>query len=102
LTLNFFYAIIKTGGKSMKFISYDGEYPNLCYGTLVIEVDSREYSMENCLITSGSVCWENGEVRKGEWYINEYYLPEELLPYIEEITRLVNDNVEWGCCGGCL
>ena len=27
---------------------------------------------------------------------------DELEPYKEEITKVVNDNVEQGCCGGCI
>jgi hypothetical protein len=38
---------------------------------------------------------------EGDWEINLYEHPE-LEPYKEEITRLVNENVEHGCCGGCI
>ena len=39
----------------VKFISYTGEYPNLCSGVLTLEID-----------------------------------------------EVFNENVEWGCCGGCI
>lgn len=38
---------------------------------------------------------------EGDWEVNLYEHPE-LEPYKEEITRLVNENVELGCCGGCI
>ena len=30
----------------LKFISYDGNYPNLCSGTLIMELDGQEITRE--------------------------------------------------------
>ena len=38
---------------------------------------------------------------QGDWEIILEEYPE-LKPYKEEITRVVNDNVVHGCCGGCI
>ena len=89
----------------LKFISYNGRYPNLCSGTLVISLDDIEYSMQYCMCSGGSV-WFDDEgdehVDSGEWKINEDELPEPLKPFVKEIEQLVNEYVEHGCCGGCI
>ena len=91
--------------KKIEFVSYDGEFPNLCSGTLVIKVDGKEYSIKNALISGGNVWFDddwNDYVSSGEWSVDSDELPDELKPYIDEITEVVNENVEWGCCGGCI
>lgn len=90
---------------NIKFIGYDGKYPNLCNGNLIIEVDGKQY--ENISIVSGGFCHiGNGVVdtyaEKGPWKLDIFDLPEELEPLIDEIEAVVNENVEWGCCGGCI
>ena len=40
----------------VEFVSYNGKFPNLCRGTLVIKVNGEEISLENYLI-SGGQCW---------------------------------------------
>ena len=47
-------------------------------------------------ITSGS---KSGEIKWNENFLEEH---PELEEYKEKITEVVNDHVEWGCCGGCI
>lgn len=87
----------------VKFISYDGKWPALCMGTLVIEVDGKKMELENCLESGGRVSfdanWEEATVEIGKWSVD---LPKDLERYREEIENCVNENVPWGCCGGCV
>lgn len=88
----------------VEFISYDGKYPCLCMGTLTIKVDGKIYHFYHAMISGGHVCRDeswNMWAEEGDWEVNLYEHPE-LEPYKEEITRLVNENVEHGCCGGCI
>lgn len=86
----------------VKFISYDGEYPNLCSGTLVLEVDGMKWELSHVLCSGGNAWFDearNPILAHGPWSVD---LPECLEPYRKEIEQLVNDNVPHGCCGGCL
>ena len=90
----------------IKFISYDGEWPNLCRGTLTLEFNDKKYELKY-ILQSGGCCgfyndYAESYIDHGPWGIDEYELPEELKPYADEIRDLVNENVPEGCCGGCL
>ena len=89
----------------LKFISYDGEYPNLCRGTLILNLNGKDVVFPNyCLSSGGSVSFDDDDwcenVTHGEWGINEFPagFPTELQ---QKAIDLVNDNIQQGCCGGC-
>ena len=37
----------------LKFISYDGEYPNLCSGTLILNLNGKDVVFPNYCLSSG-------------------------------------------------
>lgn len=86
----------------VKFISYDGTYPNLCSGILTVEIEGKVISIPRYSCNSGgSVTWDeewNFYIEQGPWTIN---VPEEYEEYKKEIEECMNANVKWGCCGGC-
>lgn len=88
----------------VEFVSYDGEWPCLCCGTLIIKVDGKTYSFNHAMISGGGICcgedWDMW-AEQDDWKIDLEEHPE-LEPYKEEITRIVNENVPQGCCGGCI
>lgn len=87
----------------VEFISYDGCYPALCVGTLVIKVDGKIYELRNILGSGGWICIDDDvEYAHEEPWFFEHDLPAELMSYEEEILRVVNENVPFGCCGGCI
>jgi len=86
-------------------LSYDGQYPNLCSGTLIVTIGSTEWVFpSHCLSSGGRVTFDENwseNVEQGEWTINQW--PEgfpENLKYIVE--QKVNEEIPWGCCGGCV
>lgn len=90
----------------LKFISYSGKWPALCVGTVVVKKDGKQYELDN-ILSSGGCCGFNNDftesyVETGRWKIWKACLPEELQDDYEELLDLVNDNIEHGCCGGCL
>lgn len=86
----------------VRFVSYSGEFPCLCFGVLKIEVDGKAWELEDALVSNGAC----GVTDDGEDYWitakRSVDLPEQLKPYEKEITALVNENVACGCCGGCI
>lgn len=92
---------------AVEFISYDGHFPCLCSGTLILKINGQERKLEKYsdnfyMCSGGSVSFDENwseEVESGPWSVS---LPDDLEPYKDEIEALVNDNVPWGCCGGCV
>ena len=87
----------------VEFVSYDGRYPNLCSGTLVLRINGEERVFpEYCMHSGGCACFDeewNDYVVQGEWSVD---VPDDLLQYKKEIEECVNENVPFGCCGGCI
>lgn len=89
----------------IEFVSYNGKYPNLCAGDLIMRVNGKEVVFpDRCLVSGGSVSftddWDE-VVECGDWTIDRWpeNFPEELK---SEAVRIVNENIEHGCCGGCV
>ena len=89
----------------VEFVSYSGRYPNLCAGILILNIDGKEIVFpSNSLHSGGSAYFTNNyddsHIDKGEWTIDfPDDFPDELM---REATQVVNDNVDFGCCGRCL
>ena len=92
----------------VKFVSYTGKWSNLCSGILTLEIDGKRAQFgygtsNNPFWTSGGGLNPNYEgAYQGEWQIDINRIPEEYRKYAKEIDEVFNENVEWGCCGGCI
>ena len=89
----------------VEFVSYDGSYPNLCAGTLVIKIDGKEWKLDRMISSGGSVSFTAGweeVVCAGPWGLHSSDLPKEIIEHANEILECVNDNIPYGCCGGCV
>ena len=116
----------------VKFVSYTGEYPNLCSGVLTLEIDGVQYKFghnfmehhydkdgngyyadEDPMNPNFNAFWSSGgcvthdddwnfEVDTDEWAIDVNELPEQFRDVAAEIDEVFNENVDWGCCGGCV
>ena len=91
---------------NLKFISYNGRAPNLCNGELLMELNEQIIRFpEHCLKSGGSCSYSYSEnekiITEGTWSITKfpYNFSNELK---EEAIKLVNENIPWGCCGGCI
>ena len=95
--------------RNIQFISYDGKYPNLCKGKLTLKVENDIVDFIDILETNGRSYFDNKwepHIEKGQWYLcsddielNSFNFSYEEINLIE---KLINENVELGCCGGCL
>lgn len=87
------------------FISYDGEYPNLCFGTLILNLDGKDIEFPtDCLDSGGSVWFDkdwSDHVESGPWSISDW--PKDWPDSAKDLAEhCVNENVPQGCCGGCI
>lgn len=81
----------------IKFISYDGEYPCLCIGTLVLEIEGKRVELKNVLSSGGSCFIDNHDneiVEEGPWSIN---VPEEYQQHKEE-NKVLDKALELMAC----
>ena len=118
----------KSETSRVKFISYTGKYPNLCSGVLTLEINGKEYKFGHNYSSyhiddkgvgrftdedqkhpnfdqfwsSGGCITSNWGVESGEWIIDVEELPEQFKELADEIDKVFNENVEYGCCGGCI
>ena len=107
----------------VEFVSYTGSYPCLCSGVLTVKIDGetvrfghevgsfdyktssyKDNNYDDFWVSGGSVECDGNE---------EYYTEQEKweisidndFPYnniINELIDCMNENVRYGCCGGCI
>lgn len=77
----------------VKFISYNGEYPNYCNGIVTLEIEGIEYSFNLSELLGTKSYYIKG--------INPDAFPENIRRYYHEIIRVMKDNLQYTCCGGC-
>lgn len=89
----------------MNKVEYDGEYPTLCRGKLILTINDIVYEFPDYCLESGGSVWFDDDwdehVEDGAWTISNYpdNFPEDLKSLAVE---LVNENIPYGCCGGCI
>ena len=89
-------------------IKYNGAWPNLCSGTLKVELEDGKSFEAGYILCSGGDCGFNDDysesfVNNAPWSIEEEkladWVPKDRL---EELVEFINEEVPFGCCGGCL
>lgn len=109
--------------KALEFVEYTGRYPNLCSGRLFVRINGVLISFGNyCLGEKGKTSdegvqnypefWHTGghlnrnydavqyPWRLSDW-IKEKQFPPEIRKFLPMLIDLFNENVPYGCCGGC-
>ena len=115
----------------IKFVSYTGKYPNLCSGVFTVEIDGKEYkfghesgdydfdkrcyknnNFDEFWTSGGSICrdknWSMWS-EEGKWELCLYDWekvddkhPQWVIDIFPKLIELFNENVPYGCCGGCI
>ena len=101
--------------KVVEFVDYTGEFPCLCSGEVTLKIDGQivefcRYKSDSektgkpyLSLTSGGHCYFDDEwndhVIDGPWRID---LDPRYVELEDEILEVINSNIPWGCCGGCL
>lgn len=88
----------------IEFVSYSGAYPNLCDGILTLRVDGEIKSVPRALVSGGCVRFDDDwleRIEKAAWRMSAG-VPQWMRDNEADILAVVNRNVPWGCCGGCV
>lgn len=87
-------------------ISYDGKYPNFCRGNLTVHIGTKVWNFPRyCLSSGGHIEFDeeisDWKIYYGPWIICTWPtdFPENLK---DAVTNAVNDQIPFGCCGGCI
>lgn len=98
--------------RKVNFLGYTGKFPELCHGVMTLKIDGTDttfgtddfeadYSFE---LYSGGYAGKGMDLKtailsEGFW---EVILPPEFSDIEELVNELFNEEVQLGCCGGCL
>ena len=86
-------------------IEYDGKYPCLCMGHLIVWIDDVKWDFGRYSLSGNGRIHRDEDwnmwASEGEWSIDEYPegFPEELK---EIVLSKINEEIPHGCCGGCI
>ena len=86
-------------------IEYDGAYPNLCSGTLIVTINGKRWKFPPFCLSSGGTVWFDDEwsehVESGPWAVSDWPagFPDRQKKAVEDA---VNEKIPEGCCGGCV
>lgn len=92
----------------IKFVSYDGTLPYLCEGTLVVEKDGKQYSLEKPFMMCGQVWYSKdyqAHVDKDDrhaFFKFKISLPKELQDDVDELEELATKKIPWKTCNWCV
>lgn len=77
-------------------IEYDGKYPNLCSGNLIVIIDDKKWQFpRRCLRSGGEINWSEGDWEVLCW-------PEEFPENLKAVVVTeINKQIPPGCCRGC-
>lgn len=98
---------LEIDGKEYKFgHNYMNHHYDEITNTWSYTDEDPEHPNFNSFWTSGGCVthddnW-NFDVESGEWKIDVEELPEQFKELADEIDKVFNENVEYGCCGGCI
>ena len=88
-------------------IKYDGEWPNLCRGNLIVCIDGVEWDFGCYSLKSGGEIQRDEEwnmwATEGPWDIWDWpegFPDDDLLK--EVVLMEINSEIPHGCCGGCI
>ena len=86
-------------------IEYNGSYPNLCSGTLVVTIGKKCWEFPPfCLSSGGYASFTDegdGYVVPGPWSVEEW--PDGFpVKHKMQVEHAINAKIPHGCCGGCL
>jgi len=85
-------------------IDYNGEWPNLCSGNLIVTINGDKWELPDGIRSGGCVYftedWDE-VVEEGDWCVDRWPegFPENLK---DAVLDAINDHVPHGCCGGCV
>ena len=90
----------------VEFVSYDGKWPVLCSGILVLKIDDETVQFPPHLLKSGGTVWFDkdwkAKIETGAWDVWDDCIPDKYKKRRDEIIEIINQNVPFGCCGGCI
>ena len=88
-------------------IEYDGAFPNLCSGHLIVHLDDIVYDFGYYCLSSGGGVYFDGDMDEividGPWSLRENKIPTNFpKDRVSELVDLINSEIPQGCCGGCV